>query len=289
MNLTRRLFVSGLVCAPLVQARAGDRDWAAELARLEAGVGGRLGVAVRDTGTGRELQHRASERFPMCSTGKVLACAALLERVDRGQERIDRRIRFGNDAIVTYSPVTKPKAGGEGMTLDELCHATITVSDNTAMNLILAELGGPQAITDYARATGDGTTQLDRTEPELNEARPGDPRDTTTPVAMVAHLQDLVLGTRLSEASRTRMTDWLVANTTGDARLRAGVPAGWRVGDKTGSGERGTTNDVGLFWPPDRAPLVVAVYLTETEAAPEGRNAVLAAVAKLAVEWSRTA
>jgi beta-lactamase class A len=286
MNLTRRFLLSGLACLPLAPAVAAERDWSTELARLEAGVGGRLGVAVRDTGTGRELLHRASERFPLCSTGKLLACAALLERVDRGQEGLDRRVRFGADAVVEYSPLTKPQAGGEGMTLDALCHAAMTVSDNTAMNLMLAELGGPAAATAFVRATGDALTQLDRTEPDLNEAVPGDPRDTTTPAAMVAHLQNLVLGAHLGDASRKRLTDWLVGNTTGDTRLRAGVPRDWRVGDKTGSGARGTTNDVAVFWPPGRAPLVAAVYLTETSASPDARNAVLASAAKIAVAWA---
>jgi beta-lactamase class A len=279
-----------MLCAPLLPARAETRDWAAELARLELGVGGRLGVAVKDTATGRELRHRPDERFPMCSTSKLLACAALLERVDRGEERLDRRIVFSADAVLNHSPLTKPHAGAaEGMTLGELCHATMTVSDNTALNLILDALGGPDAITRFAREGGDGTTRLDRNEPDLNEATPGDPRDTSTPGAMVMHLQNLVLGTRLSEGSRRLLTDWLVANTTGDARLHAGVPEGWRVGDKTGTGPRGTTNDVGLLWPPSGAPLVAAVYLTESAATLEARNAVLAAVAKLAVEWSRAA
>ncbi|MGQ4273678.1 class A beta-lactamase [Terrihabitans sp. B22-R8] len=289
MNPTRRLLLCGLACVPMTNAFARERDWAGELAKLEAGIEGRLGIAVLDTGTGRALHHRRNERFPMCSTSKLLACAALLERVDRGADQIDRRIRFGRDDLVDYSPLTEPHAGGAGMTLDELCRAAMIVSDNTAMNLILGAIGGPPAVTALARALGDDTTRLDRTEPTLNEAVPGDPRDTTTPAAMAANLRKLALGTHLSEASRRRLAGWLVANETGDARLRAGLPKDWRVGDKTGSGVRGTTNDVAIFWPPVRPPLIAAVYLTETDAPPRKREAVHAAIARLAVEWSRTA
>jgi beta-lactamase class A len=154
----------------------------------------------------------------------------------------------------------------------------MTVSDNTAGNLILASLGGPQALTDYVRSLGDAVTRLDRIEPDLNEALPDDPRDTTTPAAMVKTMQGLVVGDALSKSSREQLTAWLVGNKTGDARLRAGLPPAWRVGDKTGSGERGTSNDVAIAWPPNSAPVLIAVYLTGTTVTAEARNGAIAAI-----------
>ena len=286
---TRRDFVAGagavagwgLAGAGIARAAGGLPDtFTADMARLELENGGRLGVAVQDTGSGARAGHRDGERFPMCSTFKLLAAAAVLKRVDGGNERLDRRIVFTASDIVVNSPITKERVGGNGVTLAELCEAAMTVSDNTAGNLILASLGGPQAITDYARSLGDTVTRLDRIEPDLNEAVPGDPRDTTTPQAMLGNVRKLVIGNALSTASKEQLTKWLLGNKTGDTRLRAGLPGGWRVGDKTGSGERGTTNDVGVVWPPDRAPIVVTIYYTETTAAAEKRNAVLAAVGR---------
>jgi beta-lactamase class A len=249
-----------------------------DLAALEGQSGGRLGVAVLHTGSGGFVGHRADERFPMCSTFKLLAAAAVLKRVDEGKEKLDRRVNFTTSDIVVYSPVTKERVGGEGMTVGELCAAAMTVSDNTAGNLILASLGGPQALNDYARSLGDTVTRLDRIEPDLNEALPDDPRDTTTPAAMLKNIQALILGDALSGRSKQQLISWLVGNKTGDTRVRAGLPAGWRVGDKTGSGERGTTNDVGVAWPPQSAPVLMAVYLTGATANAEARNRTVAAV-----------
>lgn len=267
---------------------APTRAWAAghlaarlapELARIEAGSGGRLGVAVLDGTTGERAGHRADERFPLCSTFKLLAAAAVLARVDAGRERLDRRVVFARSDLVTYSPVTERRVG-EGMALDEVCEAAMTLSDNTAGNLLLAALGGPAGLTAALRTLGDGVTRLDRIEPDLNEALPDDPRDTTTPAAMLANLDRLLLGDALTPASRERLTGWLVANRTGDARLRAGLPREWRVGEKTGTGERGTTNDAGLAWPPGRGPVLVAAYLTGTAAPIDARNATLADVGR---------
>jgi beta-lactamase class A len=261
-------------------ARGLSSQFAGDLDKIEVESAGRLGVAVLDTLSGERTGHRLDERFPMCSTFKLLAAAAVLARVDAQRERLDRRITFAASEVVVNSPVTKDRHGGTGMSLAELCEAAMTVSDNTAGNLLLASLGGPAGLTAFARSLGDAVTRLDRIEPELNEAIPGDPRDTTTPGAMLANLHTLALGHTLSAKSREQLVEWLVGNKTGDTRLRAGVPAGWRVGDKTGAGENGTTNDVGLIWPPDRAPVIVAVYLTGTSATGERRNATLAAVGR---------
>jgi len=252
------------------------RRWA----DIEASVGGRLGVAVLDTASGELAGHRLDERFPMCSTFKFLAVALVLARVDAGHERLDRRIVVPREALLKWAPVTSKRVGGQGMTVAELCEAAITVSDNTAANLLLASAGGPTGVTGFARRIGDGVTRLDRIEPELNEATPGDPRDTSTPRAMAQTLRSVLLGSALSEAGRALIVQWMSASTTGAQRLRAGVPFDWRVADKTGTGELGTTNDIGLLLPPRRAPLVVVSYLTECRAAADAREAALADVAR---------
>jgi beta-lactamase class A len=251
-----------------------------KLSQLEAASGGRLGVAVLDTGSGARSNHRGDERFPLCSTFKLLASAAVLKRVEQGREHLDRRVTFLASDIVVNSPMTKDRVGGAGMTMAELCEAAMTLSDNTAGNLLLASIGGPQALTAYARSIGDATTRLDRIEPDLGEAVPGDPRDTTTPTAMLGNLRTLVFGDALAPGSREQLIRWLRANRTGDTRLRAGLPAGWQCGDKTGSGEHGATNDVGVLWPPQGAPIIVTIYLTETSAEPGRRNAALAEVGR---------
>ena len=289
--ITRRRFTYGACLAAvgcgfakassLARAAGGFSDaLATDLVKIEAESGGRLGVAVLDTLTGARTMHRADERFPMCSTFKLLAAGAILARVDAGKESLDRRIRFQARDLLAYSPITKDRTGGDGMTLAELCEAALTESDNTAANLLLAALDGPAGVTAYARALGDAVTRLDRIEPDLNEAVPGDPRDTSSPAAMASNLQSLVLGNALSAMSKDQLGRWLIANKTGDARLRAGLPSGWRVGDKTGSGDSGSTNDIGVLWPPQRAPIVIAVYLTETPKPDAQRNATIASVAR---------
>lgn len=286
--ITRRILACGLALAGLAAAPSGAEaapSWLDELPdafrRIEAGSGGRLGVVVLDFGTGQEVGHRAGERFPLCSTFKLLAAAAILARADRGDDRLDRPIVFQPSDLVTYSPRTQARVGGAGMTLEELCEAAMVVSDNTAGNLLLEALGGPAGLTAFVRSLGDEVTRLDRIEPHLNEALPGDPRDTTSPSAMAAVLRALVLDrTALGEASRERLAGWLVGNQTGAARLRAGLPAAWRLGEKTGTGENGTSNDVGIAWSPGQAPIVIAAYLTGSAASADARNATLAEVGR---------
>lgn len=264
-----------------MRASIVDQRLIDEIRRLESESGGRLGVCVLETATGARHVHRGDERFPMCSTFKALAAAAILARVDAGKEQLARRITFDASALVTYSPVTEKRAGGDGMTLAEICDAAVTLSDNTAANLLLASIGGPQGLTAFARGLGDEVTRLDRNEPSLNEALPDDPRDTTTPNAMASTLRTLILGTTaLSAASREQLTTWLIANKTGDTRLRAGLAKDWRVGDKTGSGARGTANDIAVIWPPNKSPIVITAYLTGATVSTAQQNATLASVAR---------
>jgi beta-lactamase class A len=246
---------------------------------LERRSEGRLGVAVLDTRNGTLIGHRLDERFPMCSTFKWLAAALVLHRVDAGEERLDRRIRFDADRLLPHSPITAQHVGN-GMTLAALCDATVTVSDNAAGNLILESFGGPAAVTAYARRLGGTQTRLDRWEPDLNEATSGDPRDTTTPRAMAMLLKATTLGDALTLHSRARLIGWLRGSRTNASRLGAHVPVGWQLGSKTGSGPRGTTNDVGVYWTPSGAAIVVAVYLTESSGSEVVRNGVIADVAR---------
>lgn len=247
---------------------------------LEAQSGGRLGVAVLDLETGASRAYKARQRFPMCSTFKFVLVGAVLARVDQGRENLGRRIPVKASDLVSHSP-TVEKHVGESMTLDALCEAAVTQSDNAATNLILGQLGGPKAFTAYARSLGDPVTRLDRWEPLMSEATPGEVRDTTSPQAMVENMRKLALGSALTAASRVRLTDWLVANQTGDTTLRAGLPKDWRIGDKTGAGDHGTRNDVAVAWPPGRKPIVVAAYLTGSMLNAKGRDAVLAEVGRI--------
>ena len=279
------LFGHGDAAAARTQAAS---PFVARLRDLERRSGGRLGVALIDTRSGQQSGWRMNERFPMCSTFKLAAAAAVLRRVDRGSEQLDRRIVIRHGDIITYSPVTKERIGQAGISIAELCEAAVTLSDNTAANLILKSLGGPRAITAFARSLGDHATRLDRTEPSLNSAIPGDRRDTTTPAAMAKTIRALVLGDALSAASRAQLVAWLRGNKTGDTRLRAGLPDGWICGDKTGTGVRGTSNDIGVLWPPQqRAPLVVTAYLTGSTGDAKARDAVLADVARAVVATAR--
>jgi beta-lactamase class A len=291
--IQRRQF-AGALLLPLAAAsfdiRAEGRPGLArQLSEIEKKSGGRLGVHVLDTANGRRAGHRQDERFALCSTFKFLAAALVLARVDQGKERLDRRVAYSRDELVTYSPVTEKHAGTDGMTMAQLCEAAVTLSDNTAGNLMLAGFGGPAGLTAFMRSLGDAHTRLDRIETALNEARAGDPRDTTTPAAMVGSMQKILLGDALSPASRAQLLQWLEDNKTGGERIRAGLPGDWKVGDKTGTGENGATNDIAILRPPGRAPILLSVYLTETKASMADRNAAHAAVAAAVAGWAATA
>jgi beta-lactamase class A len=253
---------------------------AAQLARLEADSGGRLGVAAINTADGRILAHRGDERFPLCSTFKAMLAAAILHHEP---SLLDKRIRYGKADLVTYSPVTEQNLA-DCMTVGELCAAAVQYSDNAAANLLMKQLGGPAGVTAFARAIGDKAFRLDRWETELNTAIPGDLRDTTTPLAMMKSLQSVTLGPSLTVDKRKTMSDWLIGNTTGDARIRAGVPYDWQVGDKTGTGAYGSTHDVGIVWPTGKAPVVMALYFTQRGKDDKANAEILASAARVVVE-----
>jgi len=260
-------------------------DFANRILSIEQRTGARIGVAALDTGNGKRLDYRSEERFPMCSTFKFLAAAAVLKRVDGGQEKLDRFVSYDAKDILEYAPVTKAHLEDGGMTLGALCAAAIEQSDNTAGNLLLDTIGGPIGLTKFARSIGDETTRLDRKEPELNSATPGDERDTTSPASMCAGMQALLLGNVLSESSRHRLEDWLQHNETGSQMIRAGVPKTWIVGDKTGRCGNGPTNDVAIIRPPGHAPIVVAIYSIGSTASADDRAAALAETARVIAEF----
>jgi len=244
----------------------------------ERTLNARVGYLEMETSSGRILeQYRADERFPLMSTFKVLVCAAVLSRVDAGDETLDRRIKYSSADIVDYSPETQ-KHLQEGMTLGELCDAAITLSDNTAGNLLLAAAGGPAGLTAFLRKTGDKVTRLDRREPELNQALPGDPRDTTSPQEMAGTLRRLLTGDALRPASRQQLLTWMENDKVGGPLLRAALPAGWYIADKTGAGENGSRGIVALTGPDRDSARLVVIYLTGSGATMEARNKAIAEI-----------
>nr|WP_241781281.1 class A beta-lactamase [Comamonas thiooxydans] len=272
------------------QQAAAARTLSDELAALEIQSQGRLGLYVLDTVSGAEAGWRGDERFPMCSTFKTLLAARMLYLAQRDEIRLWRKLYYSPSEVVAWSPISEKRAGANGgMTVQDLCEAMVLVSDNTAANVLLEASGGPAALTQWLRELGDGTTRLDRNEPSLNTALPGDERDTTTPQVMVQSLQKLLLGDVLEGYARALLQQWLVDSRTGDKRVRAGMPDDWTVGGKTGSGERGTACDTLIVWPTAQsAPLLVTAYLTGSPLDGAGREAVLARAGEAIKRWYYT-
>lgn len=291
MDINRRLALrqalAGVGALCLSPAHAAPEA----LGALERRHGGRLGVAMQDLAGGPGLTHRADERFALCSTFKLWLAAATLAQVDAGRWTLEDRLSWTAADAVPHMPVAAAQDPRKGMSLAALAEAAQCHSDNLAANLLLRHLGGPSALTAWLRAQGDSVTRLDRPEPAMNEVASGDERDTTTPAAVAANLQRLLRGDMLATASRERLLGWMRATRTGQRRLRAGLPAGWTAGDKTGTGlDEGLPdrlNDVAIFWPPgSRAPRVVAAYyegpLRGSRRVRPQDEAVLAAVGRLA-------
>ncbi len=257
---TRRAALGAAALLLPVPAFAIDEGYDAPgsgLAAMEKQLGLRIGLAALDTGSGNSIFYRESERFLMCSTFKVMLVAAILARVDAAKEHLDRVIHYQKSDLLEYAPETT-KNLARGMSVQALCAAAVMVSDNTAANLLFTSIGGPGEVTRFVRNLGDSRTRFDRIEGALNV--PDGDLDTTMPSAMIANLKDILLGKALSAASRKQLTDWMIACNTGLTRLRGGLPAGWKAGDKTGSGSS-ALNDVAILWPPgNRAPVLVCAY-----------------------------
>ncbi|QGZ93253.1 class A beta-lactamase [Terricaulis silvestris] len=299
VELTRRATLVGgaalAACAPMAPADPresyvpppDDQRFAA----IEARIGGRVGVAAWNTGTDAWLGHRRNEAFAMCSTFKWALTAAVLHTAQRaGGPQLNEIVCYNQSDMLSHAPVTSQHLERGWMTVEELCAAAVITSDNPAANLLLELQFGPEGFTRFLRANGDGVTRLDRTELALNENLPGDPRDTTTPDAMARTLKRFLLEDGvLNAASREKLTGWMETSTTGLSRLRAGLPAGWRVGDKTGTStaEHNATNDVAIAWPPGRAPIIITSYLSESMVELDARNAAHAEIARIiAGEWA---
>ncbi len=255
---------------------------------IEGVVGGRVGVAALDTGSGRMIGHRQRERFAMASTFKWLLAAGILKHAQHGMSLEDEML-FNRDDLLSHSPVCEtridPETGIGRMTLAELCEATVTVSDNCAANLLLVPMMGPEGLTRFFREAGDSVTRLDRNEPSLNENAPGDERDTTTPEAMAQTAARVLAGDGvLRPVMRDELIGWMRASTTGLDRLRAGLPETWNAGDKTGTGGNGAHNDVAIAFPPGRAPIVIASYLSESKASNNMKASAHKEIARLVVE-----
>lgn len=278
------LFVLILFFFATLTAHAKDEMLSLQqkLAALEASAGGHLGIAAINQANGMRIQYHAHHHFPLCSTNKAMSVAAILRKAKDRPRLLHERIRYTKRDLVAYSPATEQHLN-DGMTVAELCEAALTQSDNTALNLLLHHVGGPKAVTAFARSIGDKAFRLDRFEPELNTAIPGDPRDTTTPLAMALSLQKLTTTNVLGDPERQQLIQWLRNNTTGGTRIRAGLPEGWVVGDKTGTGDYGTSNDIGVIWPPHCQPVTVAVYFTQAQADAKPNNAVIAAATRIII------
>ena len=282
---TRRRALAGLSGLALTAAAPPKADVEGQIAAVEQALGGRVGLYGRTLGGSHEIAHRADERFAMCSTFKLLLAAAVLRRVDSGAERLERAVPYRAADLLSYAPITRAHVAEGSMSVEALCAAAVTLSDNTAANLLLAQVGGPSQVTAFARSLGDPVTRLDRIEPDLNVVPPGDQRDTTSPRAMAGDVRRLVFGDALSGASRARLTGWLVDCKTGLARIRAGLPAGARAGDKTGSwsapGEV-TANDVAVIWPDRGESLLLAIYVGRSRADAEATDRAIAKLASIA-------
>lgn len=265
----------------LAASKLTPADFRQSIATLEEKNGGRLGVSALNIANGERLAYRADERFAMASTFKLLLVASVLHRVDVGAETLDRSVTYSAADIESYAPITSQHLKDGHMSVSELCAAALQYSDNTAANLLLKTMGGPEGLTRYIRTLGDKKTRLDRNEPSLNTNTAGDLRDTTTPAAMLNTMRTVLVGNVLSINLRKQLTEWLIGNTTGNAKLRAGFNPTWKVGDKTGSGANGASNDVAIVWPDNQQPFLITVYYTGSTISPEQQSKVIADVGRI--------
>lgn len=254
------------------------------LTAYERASGGRIGLYAANVASGKTLSWRAGERFVMCSTFKASLAACVLARVDRGVDRLDQMIAYGEKDILAYAPVARQNLAKGRMSLGEMCQGAVELSDNTCANLLLAHIGGPAALTDFWRSTGDALSRLDHNEPELNRSPPGDPHDTTTPAAMADNLKRFILGDVLSPTSRGQLTEWMVNCKTGAKRLRGGLPNNWRIGDKTGNNGKDAAGDIAVVWPKPDTPIIVSAYTQGGRPNAAQHERVFAAIGRMVAE-----
>lgn len=296
-KISRRIFITAVtsIVASAASGQAashGTRDWqprtyddglipSFSFEGISLEVGGDLGVSVLDTETGRTSGWNETSLYPLNSTFKFLLAGCVLQRVDRAQERLDRRVAVQASDIVAWSPVVENAVGGT-MTVERLCEAAMMHSDNAAANLLLHSVGGPDALTSTLRHIGDQVTRVDRFETELNDVPPGDFRDSSSPLQMLETMQLFLLGDVLSATGKAQLSKWMVGNTTGGERIRAGVPSDWTVGDRTGTGPRGETATIAAIYPPNRKPLLMTVYIRQSSQDPVTQAGTHAELARIA-------
>jgi beta-lactamase class A len=292
MTIDRRTLLAAAPALAFAGAFAGPAcAWPAFIApapvrAYERRTKGRVGLYAENLQTGKKVTWRADERFVMCSTFKASLAACVLSKVDMGQEHLDRMVPYGEKDLLEYAPVARAKdnlARG-ALSVEALCKGAVEVSDNTCANLLLAAIGGPATLTNFWRATGDGMSRLDADEPELNRSKPGDPHNTTSPTAMAATLKGLVLGQVLMPPSRERLTNWMLACETGANRLRAGLPKGWTVADKTGNNGRDAAGDIAVVWIKPGQPLLICAYAQGGSPRAEDHEALFTGIGKLVGE-----
>lgn len=282
MPIDRRSLLASLCWIAASPAFAAEAP--PELESYERESGGRVGLYAENLVTGAKLAWRADERFVMCSTFKASLAACVLARVDRGEEQLAGMIPYGQADLLDYAPVAKQNLAAGKMSVTDMCKAIVELSDNTCANLLLARIGGPAALTAFWRSLGDGTSRLDHNEPELNRSLPGDPHNTTTPAAMAGNLKRLIVGEALSPASRAQLTEWMVNCKTGANRLRGGLPAGWKIGDKTGNNGKDAAGDIAVAWPKPDTPILIAAYVQGGTPAAARIEAVFARIGRMVAE-----
>ena len=293
-HISRRTLLALSAAATFATPRAVFAKTAAPttLEELERAVKGRLGVHVINTANGQTLSHRAGERFAMCSTFKMPLAAAIMKAAAEGKLSLDTMIKFSKADLVPNAPISEENVAKGEMSIRTMAEAAQKQSDNTAANLLLKQIGGPAGFTQFFRSIGDDKSRLDRYEPHMNDVKVNDERDTTTPLAAATTTQKILLGDVIPKASRDLLTEWMIATETGKKRLRAGLPADWKAGDKTGTGmigKNGKFNDVAIIWPPGKAPLIVASYYNTEEASDETydkHQAVLADAGRIIAAWA---
>jgi beta-lactamase class A len=293
MTIDRRTL---LAAAPALAAAGRASAWTLiekappPIKAYERSTRGRVGLFAQNLDTGRKIAWRADERFVMCSTFKASLVACVLSRVDMGQERLDRVLPYGEKDLLEYAPVARERVNltRGAMSIETMCKGAIEMSDNTCANLLLSTIGGPAALTNFWRTTGDGVSRLDAMEPELNRSILGDPHNTTSPSAMAATLKRLVLGQVLMPPSRERLTDWMIACRTGANRLRAGLPRAWMVADKTGNNGADASGDIAVVWKGPGSPILICCYTQGGSPKADDHDALFAGVGRLVAETLKT-
>lgn len=286
MNISKkqalyRIFMLSLLGLSL-QASAAPFEQAS-LSKLEASSGGRLGISAVDMNTNIRIQYRANERFPMGCTSKVIGVAAILKKSMSDPKMMQEKIFYKKEDLTEWAPITG-KHVVDGMTISELSAAAISYSDNTAMNLLVKKLGGIEALNNFARSLHDKDFNQTHGWPAEAKSTPFIKDDSTTPSAMEKSLQKIAFGNVLAPFQKDKLLMWLKNNTTGDKRIRAGVPKGWIVGDKTGSGfHYGTSNDIAIIWPPHCAPIIVTMYYSSNKKEAPKRDDILASATRILI------